>query len=239
MDDVLYALEFTALALLSIMVISNPVSTSAIFVALTNRYSEDKRRRVARTASIYALGILLFFAITGLLLFQLFGFSVGAFRIAGGILLMITALDMIHPVSTKADAEEHSDEIALIPLAIPFISGPGTIVTTVVLMSEAKEIASSHGILTGSVAILGIFVSILVVVTVSFVMMIRADDIYDRLQEGGRKVVTKIMGLIVMAIAIQFIINGITDILPGLVQIVTDVDLAAWTAQCSPAGRFF
>jgi multiple antibiotic resistance protein len=94
-------------------------------------------------------------------------------------------------------------------------------------MSEAREMASSNGILPGSIAILGIFVSILVVVAVSYVMMIRADDIYDRLQEGGRKVVTKIMGLIVMAIAIQFIINGIIDILPDLIQIVSGASVVA------------
>jgi multiple antibiotic resistance protein len=97
MSDLVTALEFIPIAIISIMAISNPVSTSTMFLVLTERMSKEEKKRTATRSSRYSLFILLFFALTGMLMFQIFGFGIGAFRIAGGILLVITAIDMIRP----------------------------------------------------------------------------------------------------------------------------------------------
>jgi len=211
--------EFIIGAIISIIVISNPLSTSAIFIALTEQMTLKQKQEIIKRSLKYSVGILFFFSLTGLLLFQLFGFSIGAFRIAGGVLLFTTAVTMLDPKTSHEEAGDASDNIALIPLSIPFTAGPGTIVTVVVLMSEAQNILEAHDIFTGISCILGVFVGITLCIGISYVMMSRSDAIDNRLKEGGRKVVTKVMGLLVMAIAIQFFINGIKDILPEFIAI--------------------
>lgn len=208
-------------AVLSIIIISNPISTSAIFIALTERMTQKEKVELAKRSVTYSTGILVFFALTGMALFQLFGFSVGAFRIAGGVLLMTTAISMLNPRPRAEEAEERSQDIAIIPLAIPFTAGPGTIVTTVVLMSEALNFASDHGWATALLSSLGVFLGIVVTIFVSYQMMYRSEYI-DAHLGSGRRVVTKLMGLIVMAIAVQFIVNGIKDLMPEFVEIVDE-----------------
>lgn len=218
MSDVITAIEFVPAAIIAIIVISNPISTSAVFLALTEGMSSEEKIKIIKRSVRYSLFILLFFAVTGLLIFEIFGFGIGAFRIAGGILLFSTAVGMLNPSSSKQAAKDTSQDIALIPLSIPFTSGPGTIVTVVVLMSEAERILIEGGPGPGIIAIAGVFIGIIVVILVSFYMMAHSERIYAVLKEGGRKVVTQLMGLIVMAISIQFIINGIKDILPELID---------------------
>lgn len=208
-------------AVISIIVISNPISTSALFIALTERMTNTEKVRLARESIRYSLAILIFFALTGMALFQLFGFTVGAFRIAGGVLLMTTAISMLNPKPREEEVSEQAENIAIIPLSIPFTAGPGTIVTVVVLMSEALNLAGGHGWTTAILSALGVFAGIAVTVFVSYQMMVRSEYIDDRLG-SGRRVVTKLMGLIVMAIAVQFIINGVKDITPEFVRIVDD-----------------
>ncbi len=216
--DWVLAWGFIVGAVVSIIVISNPISTSAIFIAVTEEMTHDERRAVARRSIRYSAGILLFFAFTGLLLFQLFGFGIGAFRIAGGVLLFTTAVSMLNPKGREEQAEEQSQDIAIIPLAIPFTAGPGTITTVVVLMSEAIHLHDGEGWGTAILAGCGVFIGIFANLLISYQMMIRSEDIDERLGTG-RKVLTRLMGLIVMAIAIQFIINGVKDILPEFIEI--------------------
>jgi multiple antibiotic resistance protein len=181
--------------------------------------SSQLKQEIIKRALKYSVGILVFFSMTGLLLFHLFGFSIGAFRIAGGVLLFTTAVTMLNPQTSHEEAGDAADNIALIPLSIPFIAGPGTIVTVVVLMSEAQSILKSQDVIKGILCIMGVYVGIALCIGISYLMMARSEAIDKRLKEGGRKVVTKVMGLIVMAIAIQFIINGIKDVLPEFIAI--------------------
>ena len=225
MGDLVIGLEFIVAAIVSIIVISNPISTSAIFISLTEGMSNEQRRRIASKSIRYSGGILVFFALTGLFVFQIFGFGVGAFRIAGGVLLFSTAVGMLNPKESGADVEERFRDIALIPLAIPFTSGPGTIVTVVVLMSEAMNLLTEHGALAGGLAVLGVYLGIAVTIIVSYNMMVQSEHIDRFFGEGGRKVVTRLMGLLVMAISIQFVINGIKDILPEFAQVLWDSGL--------------
>jgi len=220
MADIVYALEFIGGAMVSILVISNPLSTSAVFIALTQGMTHEEKVRIVKKSVTYSVGILLFFAFTGLLVFQIFGFSIGAFRIAGGVLLFSMAVGMLNPKPSSEAADEKSRDIALIPLSIPFTAGPGTIVTVVVLMSGAQNLIGTIDTITGVLAMIGVAVGILVTVGVSYLMMTRSEKIDAVLREGGRKVVTRLMGLMVMAISIQFIINGIKDILPEFMDIL-------------------
>ncbi|NYT11207.1 MAG: MarC family protein [Methanomassiliicoccales archaeon] len=222
MADLTYALEFIGGAIISIIVISNPISTSAVFIALTQGMTQDEKIRIVKKSVTYSTGILLFFALTGFLIFTIFGFSIGAFRIAGGVLLFSTAVYMLNPKPSSVAADETSRDIALIPLAIPFTAGPGTIVTVVVLMSEAQNLVDVIDPVTGILAMIGVIIGIMVTIIVSYFMMARSDKIDAALKEGGRNVVTRLMGLLVMAIAIQFIINGIKDILPEFIEIVNN-----------------
>jgi multiple antibiotic resistance protein len=220
MADLTYALEFIGGAIISIIVISNPISTSAVFIALTQGMTQDEKIRIVRKSIMYSSGILLFFALTGFLIFTIFGFSIGAFRIAGGVLLFSTAIYMLNPKPSSVAADETSRDIALIPLAIPFTAGPGTIVTVVVLMSEARNLVNTIDTVTGLLAMVGVILGITVTIIVSYFMMAHSDRIDAVLKEGGRNVVTRLMGLLVMAISIQFIINGIKELLPEFMEIV-------------------
>ncbi len=213
------ALEFIPGAIIAIIVISNPVSTLAMFYTLTESMSEKAKLRTAKKSSRYSLSILLFFAITGMMLFQIFSFSVGAFRIAGGILLIATALDMLYPKEGVDTIADPTRDISLIPMAIPFISGPGTIVTVVVLTSTAKKLAGGDAGIA-AVAYSGVFLGIIILISISYFVMVRSEKLFSLMREEGRNALTKLMGLIVLSIAIQFIINGIGDVLPGFVDIV-------------------
>ena len=220
MTDYAQALTFSIGAIIAIIVISNPISTSAVFIALTERMSRKQKQNTIKKSLTYSAGILILFAVSGLLLFKVFGFSIGAFRIAGGVLLFTTAVGMLNPKTSQEEASDVPDNIALIPLSIPFTAGPGTIVTVVVLMSEA-ETKLNIDLVTGILCALGIFIGIATCLGVTYVMLANSEFIDGVLKEGGRRVVTTLMGLIVMAIAIQFFINGIKDVLPEFLAIAS------------------
>ncbi len=221
MVDWAFIASFVPAAIIGIIVISNPISTAAVFIGLTEKMTKDEKQAIIRQATRYAIGILFFFAITGMLLFQLFGFTIGAFRIAGGIILLTAAAAMLNPRPAEEEAAESAENIALIPICIPFIAGPGTIITVILYMSTAIDASDMHGIGTSVVAAIGVLVGIAVTVFVSWLVMAKSEAIDKRLGEG-RAVVTRLMGLIVMAIAVQFIINGIMDVTPEFVKIVDE-----------------
>lgn len=217
MADFLLAWGFMASAVISLLVISNPISTSAVFISLTGGLTTHKRRvEIAKKSIKYSAGILLFFSATGFLLFEVFGFSLGAFRIAGGVLLFTMSVSMMRPKPSEQQAEMTSQDISLVPLSIPFTSGPGTIVTVILLMSEALALINGS-LTTGLLAVAGVYVGIAAVITASYLVMVKSEAIDSVMKEGGRQVVTKLMGLLVMAISVQFFINGIVDIIPALV----------------------
>lgn len=211
--------SFIVGAIVSIIVISNPVSTSAMFVTLTEGMKNRDKNEIAKRSVKFSLGILIFFAVTGLFIFQLFGFTIGAFRIAGGILLFTLAAHMMsHKHSHHKEVSELDyNEISLMPLSVPFTAGPGTIVTVVLLITEAVNMIETAGFVNGFVSMLGIYGAIAILIAVSYLMMVNSERIDKLIKEGGRHIITRLMGLMVMAIAIQFMINGVVDIIPTLV----------------------
>ena len=202
-------IEYFLIAIVGMFVIVNPLTTAFVFASLTTDADDAEREAVARRAVITATAMLFTFALLGSLIFQLFGITLAAFRIAGGLILFGIAMNMLNksesPDHARSDARPSrallGQDIAIVPLAIPFISGPGAIATAMILTSEAP----------------GFWYSILVlfavaVTTVScYFTMVYSTHVIRWLGDSGRRILTKVFGLILAVIAVQFVLNGIGD----------------------------
>ncbi|MDI6866126.1 MarC family protein [Methanoculleus sp.] len=208
-------LSFTLLSLSSIIIVVNPLAATLIFVSLTGSMDQAARLKIAREASQFALAVLLIFTFGGGWILQIFGISVEAFRIAGGILLFGIGMDMVYAKTsrTKMTATEKyegqdADDIAIMPLAIPMISGPGAITSVIVLMNEAIEM--------GVVAIAVVPIASVTAIGITYYMMKNADVIVRRIGQREYRAVNRLMGMLLIAIAVQFIIVGIKAAFPLL-----------------------
>jgi multiple antibiotic resistance protein len=155
-------------------------------------------------------GLLLFFALFGGVIFQVFGVSLAAFRVAGGILLLITALDMLRarPSETRTSHTEqqegvHKEDVALVPLAMPLLAGPGAIASAMVLMSKGETLTMALPVLAA-----------IVLTFVASYFILRASNLVQRvLKQSGVAILERVMGLILAAIAVQFMADGAKDLL--------------------------
>ncbi len=165
------------------------------------------QKMIARDASLYALAILLVFAVGGYGLLQLFGITLAALRIGGGVLLFLIGIEMVYArVSfTKQPGPqtsgEYKEEVAVTPLAIPIIAGPGAITTVIVLTGDAAG--------QGWPAIAVVFAAIFIVIVVVYYTMVHSYIIAGGIREKQLKVVNRVLGLLLLAIGVQFIITGI------------------------------
>ena len=201
--------------LLSIFAIVDPVGTLPFFVALTDGFSEADRRVVLRRAVLVLASVLVLFALLGRFLFALFGFTLGAFEIAGGILLFLVAFDMLQggvtrtkftPEDQEASANRR-DEIAVVPLGIPLLAGPGAISTVMIYEGGAGS---------DPLAIVATFVAIVVTAGVTFLVLRFGQPILRALGKVGVMAMTRVLGLILAALGVQFVLNGVAAVLPHL-----------------------
>jgi multiple antibiotic resistance protein len=200
-------LGFALLSFSSVFILIDPITVTLVYVALTKGVDRTKQREIARDATVYALAILLIFALGGYGILQLFGISLAALRIGGGILLFLIGIEMVYarmsytkrPAAEKA--EDYAEDISITPLAIPIIAGPGAITTVVVLTGEAL------GLGLGGVAI--VVAAILVVIGVVYYAMLNSHFITGGIREKEFRVVNRVLGLLLLAIGVQFIIDGI------------------------------
>jgi multiple antibiotic resistance protein len=199
---------FSSMAFSTIFFVVDPIGLVPIFISMTQADPPEKRVSIARRASIAAGLILLVFAIFGKIIFSAFGITLAAFRIAGGALLWFIAMDMVRARTTrvKTTPEEEQEgiekeDVALIPLALPMLAGPGSISTVMVLMGQAKS----------WLYFIPVFISILITSVVTYFMLRGAQYLLKYLRQTGMKIIIRIMGMILAAIAVQFIINGIYD----------------------------
>ena len=206
-------LSFTLLSLSSVLIIINPLGATLIYVSLTQSMERPAKNIVARDACRFALIILLIVAIAGTWILQLFGITLEAFRIGGGILLFGIGMEMVYAKTsrTKLTATEkyesrETDDVAIMPLAIPMIAGPGAITTTIVLMNEATAMT----LLAGGIVITSIAVSIVI----TYFMMRHSDYIMKKIGQREYRAVNRLMGMLLIAIAVQFVINGIRVAFP-------------------------
>ena len=206
---------FALLCFSSLLALLNPLSVVPVFLSLTAGYTRSHQLRTLRTA-VLAGGIVLYvFALLGGTLFQLFGITLEAFRIAGGIILFGIGMDMLQArqsrvKGTPEEAEEAmlKEEVAITPLGVPLIVGPGSITTVMVLMGSART--GAH------VAVL--FAMILVVLGVVYAALAMAPRLVRHFGQTGLNVMTRIMGLLLTVIGVQFIINGARPIVISILR---------------------
>jgi len=198
--------EYILLAASSLFVIVDPLATVPAFLAMTPNDTTEQRTRMARLACCVAAGVLLLFSIAGTLVFKVMGITMPAFQIAASIVQLLVALDMLRAQrsrvqetheETRAGAEK--TDIAVTPLAIPMLSGPGAISTTIVLQNEAKNLAE-HVALYGCIAT--------VMLASYFILRVAARGA-KWLNPIAMSIAIRIMGLLLAAVAIQFMLNAI------------------------------
>ncbi len=206
--------EFLSLSLVTftgIFAVVDPFTAVPIFLTVTRNNTELERRRTARRASIAALLILAVFALAGGLLFKFFGVTLAAFKIAGGLLLLLMAIDMLRaqPSRTRSSPEETEEgtlkeDVAIFPLATPLLAGPGSIATTMVSWARS----------TAWWQTLPVLLSIALTCFIAY-WLLRSASVIDRwLGQTGMNVLNRIMGLVLAAIAMQFIIDGFRSSFP-------------------------
>jgi len=198
--------SFALSTMTALFVVVDPIACVPLFVTITSGDDTHQKRRAALRASMVAGFVLALFAFTGSLIFGLLGVSEGAFRIAGGALLFLLAVDMLRaqPSRQRTTPEEQQEgadkaDVSVFPLGVPMLAGPGATSTVMVLVSRA------HGAVEYSV----VLVSIAVTLTLTYWILRFATVITRRLGRTGMNVLERVMGLIVSAVAIQFIIDGI------------------------------
>ena len=187
--------------------IMNPIANTPIFLGLTSNDAPEVRRRVAAKALLTAFGLIVTFCLLGKLIFELFGITLPAFRITGGVLVAVIGYNMLHGEQSKvhqpggADRETNVEaalSVAVTPLAIPILAGPGTIAT-------AMNFASTGGI--GHMVVTILAFAVLCLITFGF--FISGQRLVAYLGENGLGVITRIMGLILAVIGVQMLIDGI------------------------------
>lgn len=194
---------FLITAFVTMFVVIDPIGLAPLFVALTQGKSNPARRRIALRATGLAMVLLLAFAGLGEALLSFVGISMPAFRVAGGVLLFLTALDMLFERRTKRredqSEEDDSDDPSVFPLAIPLIAGPGSIASVILLMGQRPG-------LEGSVMVLGVTGLVMVIVLAFF---LAAGLIEHALGKTGITVVTRLLGMLLAALSVQFVLDGL------------------------------
>lgn len=190
----------------SILFIVDPFAAVPTFLAMTPRDSPEQRRVLARRGAWTCAVTLIVFALGGSIIFKVFGITIGAFKIAGGVLIGLNALDMVQARrsqqrETAAETAEglEKDDIGILPLGVPMLAGPGAISTVMVLALGAKTPAATAAV----------YISIVLTALITYYVLAGATLVERRLGQTGMKILTRLMGLVLCAIAVQFILDGI------------------------------
>lgn len=201
--------RFSLLALSSIFFLVDPFAALPTFLAVTSGQSATKRVRTARKACLTALVILTAFAAAGEYIFRIFGITLPAFEIAGGIILLLIGLDMLEAKrsptqESSGDTEEatHKDDAGIVPIGIPMLAGPGAITSVMVLVGQAQDYRQR----------LAIYGAIIITAGVSFLVLGSAVRVAKALGDTGIRILVRIMGLLLVALAVQDFVNGLVDL---------------------------
>lgn len=206
-------LPFALLCLTSFFTLTNPLSIMPIFLTMTDGFSDMERKAIVKRATIVSFITLVMFAVSGQLLFKFFGISTNGFRVVGGVIFFAIGWDMLQARITKVKLKEdeiktYAKDISITPLAIPMICGPGSITNAIVLMEEADTFWMQV-VLIASIAI---------VYLLTFIILRAATRINKIIGETGNNVMMRLMGLILMVIAIEFFVSGIKPILIDILR---------------------
>ena len=194
---------FLITAFATLFVVIDPPGLVPLFIALTQGMDNERRRAMAQRACIIATVMLMLFGLMGEALLGFIGISMPAFRIAGGILLFLTALDMLFERRTQRREGQHADpdhDPSVFPLATPLIAGPGAIATMILLVGQ-----SGPG-WAGTVAVMGL---LLVMMLATFLFLLASPPLERLLGRTGTIVITRLLGMLLAALSVQFVIDGV------------------------------
>lgn len=203
---ILSGLGLLAASFSSLFSVANPTAAMPVFLSLTSGYSDDERKVTAKWTCIYAFLVLTVFLFAGTIILNFFGISLSGIRIAGGLIIMRTAFSMLNPESSGkklTDEDEAAarlkDDITFSPLAMPMLSGPGSIAVVIGFATQAGGMADFivHSI------------SIIMVILIAYLMLRLSPAIMKYIGTTGMNVMTRMMGFIALAISVQFILSGI------------------------------
>lgn len=198
---------------IALLVLVNPIGAIPIFIGLTPDASAQERKRIAKTASIAVAVIILTFVALGDSLIRLLGISMGSFQVGGGILVMMISLSMMNaaPSATKTTRQETEEaggraNIAVVPLALPLLTGPGTISTVIIYSGHAH----------GWWAYLSLVICALLIALACYVAMIAATPVSRMLGQTGINIVNRVMGMLLAALSVEIIADGAVKLFPAL-----------------------
>lgn len=192
----------------ALLPIANPFSTAPIFAAMTRGEKADTRNRQARLASVYMACILLTSLLAGAVILEFFGISLQALRVAGGLIIARIGFSMLNPEPERPlprlDQEESADKdaIAFTPIAMPLLSGPGSIAVTISMATSAESV----------IEYVAVGIGIVVVAAVSWLVLRYATRIVDAMGRTGVNALTRLMGLVLVCIGVQFVVTGVVDL---------------------------
>ncbi len=201
--------RFSLLALSSIFFLVDPFAALPTFLAVTAGADKAKRRRMAGKASLTALLFLSAFAVGGQYIFKMFGITLPAFEIAGGIILLLIGLDMLEAkrsatqeVIGEAEEAASKEDAGIVPLGIPMLAGPGSITSVMVLVGQAQTSWQMGAILA----------AIAVTAGICYLVLGNSDRVARALGDTGIRILVRIMGLLLVALAVQYFVNGMADL---------------------------
>ena len=200
-------LQFALVTFTSVLFIVDPIAVVPTYLVITSSQSTAQRRATAGRACLAATVLLVTFAAMGRAIFELFGITMPAFRIAGGLILWLVAMDMLHGTrSTQEGTAEITEatvkeDVAITPLAMPMLAGPGAISTVMVLSGQARTTPQT----------IVVYGSILLALLIAWATLRAAERLVIRMGQTGIRVMTRLMGLLLAAIAVQFVITGVRE----------------------------
>ena len=202
-------LQYLIFCLSTLFAVINPLGITPIFVAMTEKYDIETRSKIARKGIITGSMILIVFTLLGSIIFQFYGITVEAFQIMGGVIFFRSGMRMLDAKvgrsrTTESEREEFkdTDEIAISPIGVPLITGPGAITGVVILSGKAPT----------NFSVLVLLFSVIVSMFIFYFILKAGNYIGQKIGIAGMRVIERMMGLILMVIAVQFIINGIETI---------------------------
>ena len=203
--------RFSVLALSSIFFLVDPLAAIPSFLAITEGADAARRRRMARKGALTCFIVLTTFAVCGQLIFRLFGITLPAFEIAGGVILLLIGLDMLQAKRSatqeaSGDTEEGAakEDAGIVPIGIPMLAGPGSISTVMVLVGQVSSIWRwEMGAILGSIVLTSL---------ISYWVLAGAGRVLKMLGETGIRVLVRVMGLLLVALAMQYFVNGMMDL---------------------------
>jgi multiple antibiotic resistance protein len=206
-------IPFALLCFTSFFTLTNPLGTMPVFLTMTNGLSDDERKRIIKRATITSFLILIGFTFCGQFLFKFFGISTNGFRIAAGIIILKIGYDMLQARYSNAKLKEdeikaYANDISITPLSIPMLCGPGAIANGIILMSDASD-WTLKSTLVGVIGLVYILTYIILRLSTRLVRIIG---------ETGNNVMMRLMGLILMVIAVECFVGGVKPILTDILQ---------------------